>query len=170
MVSFREVQVDDAAAIELLEEYFEHRAFGFPREQGEYLTVRPTAADFHSPAGVFVIAEGENLSGEEADVGCGGIRRISTHSAQDGAGTTSTTFEVKHLWVRPHVRRMGVGRALLAELERRAIALGATELVLDTNDSLEAAGSLYRASGFEPTEPYNHNPNATTWYRKSLSA
>jgi GNAT superfamily N-acetyltransferase len=63
---------------------------------------------------------------------------------------------------------MGVGRALLAELERRALALGATELVLDTNDSLEAAGSLYRSSGFEPSEPYNGNPNATAWFRKSL--
>lgn len=167
-MSFREVQVDDSAAFELLDEYFQHRAFGFPREQGEYVTVHPIPADFTPPAGVFIIVEGENLAGEEADVGCGGIRRISTTSGPDGSAPSSTSFEVKHLWVRPHVRRTGVGRALLAELERRAIALGATELVLDTNDSLEAAGSLYRTSGFEPTEPYNDNPNATTWFRKSL--
>ena len=169
MVSFREVRVTDAAAVELLDEYFEHRAFGFPKEQGTYVTVFPTPTDFDPPAGVFIVVEGENLAGEEADVGCGGIRHITTSAAPDEPALPTTIMEVKHLWVRPHVRRTGVGRALLAELERRAVTLGATQLVLDTNDSLEAASSLYRASGFESISPYNDNPNATTWFRKTLA-
>ena len=45
---------------------------------------------------------------------------------------------------------------------------GAEELVLDTNASLEAAGGLYRSSGYVDIEPYNDNPNATNWYGKRV--
>ena len=57
---------------------------------------------------------------------------------------------------------------LLEELERRARAFGAAEVVLDTNASLEAAGGLYRSSGYAETEPYNDNQNATHWFIKQL--
>jgi hypothetical protein len=48
------------------------------------------------------------------------------------------------------------------------VRLGATELVLDTNASLEAAAGLYQSSGFLDVPAYNDNPNATNWYRKEL--
>jgi GNAT superfamily N-acetyltransferase len=158
MVSFREVSVDDDSARALLAEYFAARA----QDQGTYRTTFPTPSDFVAPRGVFLLVEGEDLAGDAADVGCGGIRRL------DAASDASTRYEVKHLWLQPHTRGLGLGRALLSELEMRARALGATELVLDTNASLEAAGGLYRSSGFVEVEPYNTNPNATTWYGKSL--
>lgn len=161
MTSWREASVDDDAALALLTEYFSSRAQTFPASQGEYRTVFPSAEQFVAPRGVFLIVEGDGLDGEAADVGCGGIRRIDPIDGQ-------ITFELKHLWVQPHVRGLGVGRALLAELERRARAFGAERLVLDTNDSLEAAGRLYRSSGFERVEPYNDNQNATAWFSKSL--
>ena len=161
MTSWREASVEDDAALALLTEYFSSRAQTFPASQGEYRTVFPSAEQFVAPRGVFLIVEGDGLDGEAADVGCGGIRRIDPIDGQ-------TTFELKHLWVQPHVRGLGVGRALLAELERRARAFGAERLVLDTNDSLEAAGRLYRSSGFEAIEPYNDNQNATAWFSKSL--
>jgi GNAT superfamily N-acetyltransferase len=94
-------------------------------------------------------------------VGCGGIRRIELDDAP--------TFEVKHLWLQPHVRRLGYGRALLNELERRAVEFGGKQLVLDTNQVLEAAGELYRSAGFVDVPPYNDNANATNWYAKDLS-
>ena len=161
MVSWREVAVDDLAAQSLLTEYFASRALGFPPEQGEYRVVPPDPAQFVPPRGVFLVVEGQGLDGEDADVGCGGIRRIDLEPGQ-------TAFEVKHLWLQPHVRGAGAGRALLQELERRAVVLGATRLVLDTNESLTAAGGLYRASGYLEIAPYNDNANATTWYAKSL--
>ena len=161
MVTWRETQTTDAAAHALLSEYFTSRELGFTG--GTYTTTFPDPDRFVPPAGVFLVVEGEDLAGEPADVGCGGIRRID--DGADGA----IRYEVKHLWLQPHTRGLGYGRALLAELERRAREFGATELVLDTNASLEAAGGLYRSAGFVNVEPYNDNPNATDWYAKRLS-
>jgi ribosomal protein S18 acetylase RimI-like enzyme len=160
MVTWRETQTTDAAALALLTEYFTSRELGFTG--GTYTTTFPDPARFVPPRGVFLVVEGEDLAGEPADVGCGGIRRID--DGPDGA----VRFEVKHLWLQPHTRGLGYGRALLAELERRAREFGAAELVLDTNNSLEAAGGLYRSAGFVNVEPYNDNPNATDWYAKPL--
>lgn len=156
---FREVDVTSAEAIGLLDSYFAERAAGFPAEQGEYRPTYPTAQQFTPPAGVFLVVE----EGGEV-IGCGGVRRI-----QRRPDTYEVRFEVKHLWLAPAARGRGAGRRLLEELERRAIEYGAEELVLDTNVSLEAAGGLYRSSGFTTIEPYNANPNATHWYGKRVA-
>ncbi len=162
MVDYREASVMDDAALALLTEYFSARAQSFPASMGEYESVFPSPDQFEPPNGVFLIVESEDLAGDPGDVGCGGIRRL-------GADDPNVVrFEVKHLWLQPHTRRRGYGRALLGELERRAREFGATELVLDTNQALVEAGGLYRSSGFEETEPFNENPNATHWYRKGL--
>lgn len=156
---FREVDVTGAEALALLEAYFAERAAGFPAEQGQYRPTYPTAEQFTPPAGVFLVVEDED--GEV--IGCGGVRRI-----QRRPETLEVRFEVKHLWLAPSTRGRGVGRRLLQELERRAVGFGAQEVVLDTNASLEAAGGLYRSSGYVDIEPYNANPNATNWYGKRV--
>jgi ribosomal protein S18 acetylase RimI-like enzyme len=155
---FREVDVTSAEALALLHAYFAERAAGFPAEQGEYRPTYPTALQFSPPAGVFLVVE------EHGEViGCGGVRRI-----QRRPDTYEVRFEVKHLWLAPAARGRGAGRRLLQELEHRAVEFGAQELVLDTNASLEAAGGLYRSSGYVGIEPYNANPNATHWYGKRV--
>jgi GNAT superfamily N-acetyltransferase len=156
---FREVDVTSAEALALLDAYFAERAAGFPVEQGEYRPTYPTAEQFTPPAGVFLVVEDD--AGEV--IGCGGVRRI-----QRRPETYEVRFEVKHLWLSPNARGKGAGRQLLRELERRAVGFGAQELVLDTNASLEAAGGLYRSSGYVEVEPYNANPNATHWYGKRV--
>lgn len=161
MVTWRTALPSDEPARALLDQYFTARAHGFPAGPDAYRRTVPDDAEFTPPAGVFLLVEGENLSGEPADVGCGGVRRIAD-------GPAGPRFEVKHLWVQPHTRRLGYGRALMDELSRRARELGAVELVLDTNESLEAAGALYRSLGFAPIAPYNDNPNATTWLGRTL--
>ncbi len=161
MVTWRTALPSDEPARFLLDQYFTARAHGFPAGPDAYRRAVPDDAEFTPPAGVFLLVEGENLSGEPADVGCGGVRRIAD-------GPAGPRFEVKHLWVQPHTRRLGYGRALMDELSARARELGAVELVLDTNESLEAAGALYRSLGFSPIEPYNDNPNATTWLGRTL--
>ncbi|WP_350347013.1 GNAT family N-acetyltransferase [Agromyces sp. G08B096] len=156
MLRFREAAVTDADAHALLTAYFAERAAGFPPEQGVYRPTFPAAAQFEPPAGVFLVVEDERGSA----IGCGGVRRIAP--GPDGR----TRYEIKHLWLRPEARGHGEGRRLLAELETRAIGFGADELVLDTNASLEAAGGLYRSSGYVGIDAYNDNPNATNWYGK----
>jgi len=160
MVTFRETSTTVAAAVALLTEYFGSRELSFPSSMGEYRATFPDPEAFEPPRGEFVVVEDVDLAGEPADVGCGGIRQID--------GGLGSRLELKHLWLQPHLRGRGFGRLLLAELERRAIELGATELVLDTNTSLEAAGGLYRSSGYEEIEPFNDNPNANLWLRKVL--
>jgi GNAT superfamily N-acetyltransferase len=148
--AYRESAIDEPAAHRLLTDYFRSRELGFVG--GGYRTVFPSVDTFTAPNGVFLIVEWEG-----ADVGCGGIRTLAPGR-----------MEIKHLWLEPPARGKGFGRALLGELERRAAELGATEVVLDTNASLEAAGNLYRSAGYLGIDPYNDNPNATDWYRKTL--
>ncbi|MHC5796718.1 GNAT family N-acetyltransferase [Lacisediminihabitans sp. FW035] len=155
MLRWRESRVDDPTAHALLTEYFDDRAAGFPAQQGIYRTTFPTPEDFVAPRGVFLVA----LDEQGSALGCGGVRRLGSDGAR---------FEVKHLYLRPVARGRGLGRAILAELEARARAFGASELVLDTNASLEAASGLYLSSGFSDIPAYNDNPNATNWYRKAL--
>ena len=148
MTAFVPTPVDDPDADMLLGEYFASRELGMPG----YRTFRPDPAAFEPPAGVFLVARVD-----DAPAGCGGVRML-----------TPDRGELKHLWVRPAARGTGLGRALLTELERQAAALGATEVVLDTNERLAAAQHLYRTSGYTDVEPYNDNPNATHWFRKEL--
>ncbi|WIB61357.1 GNAT family N-acetyltransferase [Curtobacterium sp. MCLR17_007] len=140
----------------LLEAYLDEREATFPSAQGSYSRKRTPAEQFTPPRGVFVLAH----DGDEP-VGCGGLRRI----ADDG---TDVRFEVKHVFVTPSGRGRGVATAMMDELERAGAALGATAIVLDTNDSLVAAGAMYRGRGYERVEPFNDNPNATAWYRKRV--
>jgi len=149
--------VDSPDAHELLAEYFAMRVSTFPGHT--YTTVFPDPSAFEPPVGVFVVVRDED--GEA--VGCGGIRRIDD-------GPLGLRYEVKHLYLRPLTRGRGWGRLLIEDLERRAIALGAGELVLDTHHTLEAAGRLYAAAGFEAIDPYNDNPNATRWYAKPIGS
>jgi GNAT superfamily N-acetyltransferase len=153
VVSFIETATDDPVAHGLLTEYFESRELGFTG--GIYRTVFPDRERFEPPVGVFLLV----VDDEGAAVGCGGIRSLEP-----------TVFEVKHLFLREETRGRGWGSLLLRELERRAVGLGATAIVLDTNASLTSAGALYRSAGYEDVEPYNDNPNATNWYRKRLVA
>ncbi len=161
MVTWRETLPSSESAGVLLDQYFTARAHAFPSGADAYSRTIVSDEHFTPPNGIFLIVEGENLSGEPADVGCGGVRRIDD-------GPAGARFEVKHLWIQPHARRLGFGRALMTELEQHARALGGRELVLDTHESLEQAAALYRSLGFEPIDPYNDNPNATTWLGRAL--
>ena len=161
MVTWREALPSSEQAGVLLDQYFTARAHAFPSGPESYRPATVNDEQFERPNGMFLIVEGENLSGEPADVGCGGVRRIAD-------GPAGARFEVKHLWIQPHARRLGFGRALMTELDHHARALGGRELVLDTHESLEQAAALYSSLGFAPIEPYNDNPNATTWLGRAL--
>ncbi len=56
--------------------------------------------------------------------------------------------EVRKLMVHPAHRRQGIAQALMAEIERRAAALGRSLLTLDTRSG-DAAQALYAALGYQ---------------------
>ena len=88
--------------------------------------------------GAFVVAYLDGMA-----VGCGGMRRI-----EEG------TAELKRMYVEPHARGKGVGRAVLEALEREARSMGVRRLLLETGIRQKAAESLYRSAGFHDIPPY----------------
>src|SRR3954465_5500107 len=73
-------------------------------------------AEFAPPAGRFLVGL---LDGEPAAMG--GWRRLSDPDA-----------EIKRMYVSPRARRRGLGRRILAEVERSAAAAGFDRLPLNT--------------------------------------
>ncbi|MFJ2257604.1 GNAT family N-acetyltransferase [Streptomyces sp. NPDC087844] len=94
---------------------------------------------------------------EERAVGCGALCALD-------AGTT----EVKHLWVHPDARGLGLGRRLLTELEHTAAERGHRTVRLDTHEALKEAAARYRTGGYTEIPAYGDNPHAGYWFEKPL--
>jgi ribosomal protein S18 acetylase RimI-like enzyme len=73
------------------------------------------------------------------------------------------------MWVAGSVRGVGLGRRLLAEIERRSAEAGAPSVRLETNAALTEAIGLYRSSGYTEIEPFNDEPYAHFWFEKKLA-
>ncbi len=82
--------------------------------------------------GTFLIAWEDGVA-----VGCGAVRRIS-----------STSAEIKRMFVVPSARERGIGGNILADLEAWAIAAGMTRIVLKTGDCQGEAMRLCERFGF----------------------
>ncbi len=128
-----------------LNERFEH---GF--EPGDTLTADAPALS--PPGGAFVVAYSDS-----APVACGGLVKLS-----------STTAEIKRMWVNDQWRGLGIAPRLLKHLEETARALGYKRVRLDTNKVLVEAIALYERSGYTHIGRYNDNPYAHVWFEKRL--
>jgi GNAT superfamily N-acetyltransferase len=73
------------------------------------------------------------------------------------------------MWIHPDWRGLGLGARLLSRLEAVAGELGRSRVVLDTNESLSEAISMYQRSGYQSIERYNGNPYAHHWFAKDLT-
>lgn len=109
-------------------------------------------AELGPPHGGFLVGY---LDGQA--VCCGGVKELP-----DGA------CEIKRMYVVPHVRRRGVARRLLAELEVLARTLGYTVARLDTGPRQSHARALYVAAGYVEIDNFNDNPVATFFGEKRL--
>ncbi len=117
------------------------------------ISIPAAAADLTEPAGLFLLAR---LRGEPA--GCGALK---FHRAGPA--------DLKRMWVVGHARGLGVGRRILAELERHARQRGVTELRLETNRCLTEAISLYRSAGYAEVPAFSDEPYAHHWFEKHLT-
>ncbi|MEO7035562.1 MAG: GNAT family N-acetyltransferase [Polyangiaceae bacterium] len=79
--------------------------------------------------------------------------------------------EVHLLAVHPVARKGGVGRALIAELLGLAAERGSQQLVLSTQDSMQAAHSLYESTGFTrlPERDWERAGRRFLAYRREVS-
>jgi DNA-binding MarR family transcriptional regulator/GNAT superfamily N-acetyltransferase len=105
------------------------------------------------PAGLFLVAY---LRGEP--VGCGAVKHHPGEAS-----------EIKRMWVAEPARGLGIARRLLAELEKEAVASGASTAHLETNKTLVEAIALYRSSGYVEVPAFNDEPFAHHWFEKRLA-
>jgi DNA-binding MarR family transcriptional regulator len=151
-VEFAPVDFRSEDAEGCLQKYYAELAARFPNGFELHADDAPAADELAPPGGGMIMAR---LFGEP--VGCGAIRTVGP-----GVG------EIKRMWISPDVRGLGVGRRLLAELERAALERKLQTVRLDTNASLDEALHLYRTSGYREIPAYNHNPYAQHWFEKQL--
>lgn len=104
-------------------------------------------------AGAFFVAYEE-----DRPVGCGALRRL-----EPGVG------EIRHVWVHPAARRLGLARRLLGALEQEAVARHLNVVRLDTHAALTEAQAMYRACGYTPIPAYDDNVYASHWFEKRLA-
>lgn len=104
------------------------------------------------PDGLLLVA---SLHGKP--IGCGGLK---FHGAEPA--------ELKRMWVDPSARGLGLGRRLLAELEKCAALYDVKVVRLETNQALKEAIGLYRAAGYREVPAFNAEPYAHHWFEKRL--
>ncbi|MET7292125.1 helix-turn-helix domain-containing GNAT family N-acetyltransferase [Streptomyces griseoloalbus] len=104
-------------------------------------------------AGAFFVAYEEGRP-----VGCGALRRLAA-----GAG------EIRHVWVHPDARRLGLARRVLDALEAEALRRDWTVVRLDTHAALTEAQAMYRACGYTEIPAYGEHVYADHWFEKRLS-
>lgn len=97
--------------------------------------------ELRPPTGLFLVARRARHL-----VGGVGLRSISDPA--------SHYAEVKRLWVRPDLRREGVGLLLMREIERHARDLGYRTLFLETGPAQPEALALYQSNGWTAVERY----------------
>ncbi|MCT9007589.1 bifunctional helix-turn-helix transcriptional regulator/GNAT family N-acetyltransferase [Streptomyces rhizosphaerihabitans] len=122
----------------------------FPEGFDPGTLVRPH--EVSGDAGAFLVAYEE-----DRPVGCGALRRLAPRVG-----------EIRHVWVHPAARRLGLGRRILDGLEQRATEREFTVVRLDTHATLTEARAMYRACGYTEIPRYDDNVYAAYWFEKRL--
>jgi putative acetyltransferase len=115
-----------------------------------------SGAQVEAGDGALVVAYADGTA-----VGCGAVRRLD-----------ETTAELKRMYVQPSARGQGIGRALVAALEREAHRIGATQVVLETGTRLAPAIRLYESMGYSRIPlfgEYLASPETSLCFGKSIA-
>lgn len=99
---------------------------------------------------------------EDEAVGCGAFHPISDDE--------NNVAEIRRMYVEPQMRRRGISRAILAELERLARECGYTTVKLETGLRQPNAIRLYETSGYQRIEPFGRHRDdpLSVCFEKSL--
>ena len=115
-------------------------------------------AKFFPPSGRFYLVRHDGR-----DIGVGCLKRLAPNVG-----------EIQRMYIQPHVRGVGAGRALVERLLQDARDLGYAKVRLESLRALAPAHGLYRSVGFVEVEPYADNsmdayqdPATLEAYRKS---
>ncbi|MFF5977711.1 GNAT family N-acetyltransferase [Streptomyces olindensis] len=123
----------------------------FPEGFDKADLVRPEQVS--GEAGAFFVAYEEGRP-----VGCGALRRLGP-----GMG------EIRHVWVHPDARRLGLARRLLAAIEQESLRRGWHVVRLDTHAVLTEARAMYRACGYREIPAYTDHVYGQHWFEKRLA-
>ena len=156
MVRVEECDPREPRARFCLDSYFAELAARFDDGFDPARGLPTTDDDMTPPAGVLLVA-----SLGDDPVGCGAV--LFHDSGHDNGPA-----HLRRMWIAPAMRGLGLGRRLLAELEARAAAHGATTVRLETNGSLVEAIAMYRATGYREVDPFNAESYAQHWFEKRL--
>ncbi len=102
---------------------------------------------FDPPLGAFFVGYVDDVA-----LATGAWRRRSDVEA---LGSTSTA-EIKRMYVAAGARRTGLARAILAHLEQTAREAGAEVMILETGLAQPEAIALYESSGYTPIPGFGH--------------
>lgn len=125
--------------------FFRDYAAGLPVDLGPQGFAHELArlpGAYAAPHGALLIARIDARA-----AGCIALRRLDAGAC-----------ELKRLYVTPHARRSGLGKALVASMIEEARRLGYCQMKLDTLKHMQAAIALYRSFGFTPVPPYGSHP------------
>lgn len=119
---------------DLIREYDNRYGFVFNAEGARAELYRYPPEAFAPPYGNFllILRDGETVAG-------GAFMRFD-----------DTTAEFKRIWTRPDLRRQGLARRIVRELEDQAAAQGFTRVYLTTGFRQPEASTLYLALGYRP--------------------
>jgi DNA-binding MarR family transcriptional regulator/GNAT superfamily N-acetyltransferase len=152
LITIERVDPTDRRAQYCLREYFAELDRRFDSGFDPDATLPADPAEMRPPAGAFLVGM---LHGEP--VCCGALRFHGKAPA-----------DLKRMWVSAAVRGLGLGRRLLAELERAAAEHGCRSVRLETNRALVEAITMYRSSGYREVAAFNDEPYGDHWFEKSI--
>jgi len=135
-LAVRRHDIQTADAQELIQSLNEELNDLYPEEGANHFRLDPSEMEPGRGAFLVVTCAGESVA-------CGAIRRIDRE-----------TGELKRMYVRPKMRRRGIARALLKELEAEARSLGISRIVLETGTMQPGAIGLYKREGFIEIPPF----------------
>ena len=139
------IRVESAQDLEHIRTLFKEYAdsLGFDLDFQDFQAeLERLPGDYTRPGGCLLLAK----QGSEI-IGCVALRKIDHN-----------TCEMKRLYVRPHCRGKGTGRALSQKIIDEARTIGYKKMRLDTIPTMKRANVLYRSFGFKKIKPYRYNP------------